>query len=125
LASAPGSRADNHDRRDQLPAIYRHGEGDGRRRPRLLKRPGGADDHIKKEGTMTDSRPDVLRRAKLLAAVTPLAAAALAATPLTAAVLTTAAPTTVHTAALLGIGEHKTAVQFGALNNKYPDDGGD
>jgi hypothetical protein len=35
------------------------------------------------------------------------------------------APTTLHASALLGIGQHKTSVTFGALNNKYPDDGGD
>jgi len=82
---------------------------------------------------MTDSpspradagRPRGLRGAALLAAAAPLAAAALATAPVTAAVLTGAAPATLHTAALLSIGDHKTAVHFAALNNKYPDDGGD
>ena len=71
-------------------------------------------------------RPRGRRVAALLGAAAPLAAvAALAAAPLAAAVPVAAPPSTLHAATLLSGGGYKAAVQFGALNVKWPDDGGD
>ena len=67
------------------------------------------------------ARPRGRRVAALLGAAAPLAAvAALAAAPLAAAVPVAAPPSTMHAATLLSGGGYKAAVQFGALNVKWP-----